>query len=425
MRTLRVGLVCGQLDPARDGVADYTLQLARSLREIGVDARTLTTYRLAEAVGEPAIGVTHSWAWWGIPQAARTIQSLNMDVVHVQLAPSAFQFSRAVGAMPPLLAGGPPVVVTVHEYATWRAKGFLGAARSAAWSVAERRGWLDRDALLLVPCSYRLLVTNSYHAAIVAARWPARRDRVLEIPIGPNIRREPVGRDAARRAVRDELGTGPTAALVVFFGFLHPVKGLPGLIEAASYLRAAYPDLRLVLAGGCESHSVAGAEAARLRSALESTARRHGVLSNVVITGYLPEARISRLLQAADVAVFPFDSGVTLKSGSLLAALSHDVPTIATYTNRQDAPEDDAVLWIPPRDPSALVAGIGRVLTDAVLAERMRRAGSRSERTSCVAPHCGATCGDLLEGSGRGGRLDGRPWTHAWFARPLSPRQGL
>src|SRR5258708_20449697 len=72
--------------------------------------------------------------------------------------------------------------------------------------------------------------------------------------------------------------------------------------------------------------------------------------AHVVITGYLPEARISRLLQAADVAVFPFNSGVTMKSSSLLAALSHDVPTIATWPNRQDAHADDAVLWLPPRD---------------------------------------------------------------------------
>jgi glycosyltransferase involved in cell wall biosynthesis len=404
MRMLRVGLVCGELDPVRDGVADYTRQLARSLHAIGVDALTLTTYRLAEAAGEPAVGVTDSWAWRGIQQAARAIQRLDLDVVHVQLAPSAFQFSRAVGGMPPLLAGGPPLVVTLHEYATWTAKGFLGAARAAAWSVAERRGWLDRDALLLVPFSCRLLVTNPQHAAIVAARWPTRRDRVVEILIGPNIRRELVDRDSIRRAVREELGTGPTAALIIFFGFLHPVKGLPRLIEAASYLRAAYPDLRVVLAGGCESHSVAGTEAVRLREALEGDARRHAMQAHVVITGYLPEARISRLLQAADVAVFPFDSGVTMKSSALLAALSHDVPTIATWPNRQDAPADDAVLWIPPRDTGTLVAAIERVLADAALPERMRRAGraviARHEWPQTAALHAGIYREVLEEAAG-------------------------
>jgi glycosyltransferase involved in cell wall biosynthesis len=183
----------------------------------------------------------------------------------------------------------------------------------------------------------------------------------------------------------------------MFFGFLHPVKGLPRLIEAASYLPAAYPDLRVVLAGGCESHSVAGIEAVQLRATLESVARRHGVGANVVITGYLPEAQISRLLQAADVAVFPFDSGVTLKSSSLLAALSHDVPTIATWTNRQDAFADEAVLWIPPRDTGALVAAIAGVLEDASLAERMRRAG-RALIAHHEWPHIAALHAQIYQG---------------------------
>src|SRR5258708_38303567 len=107
MRMWRVGVVCGELDPVRDGVADYTRQLAGSLHAIGVDALTLTTYRLAEAAGEPAVGVTDSWAWRGSQQAARAIQRLGLDVVQVQLAPAPFQFSRAVGGVRPPLAARP------------------------------------------------------------------------------------------------------------------------------------------------------------------------------------------------------------------------------------------------------------------------------------------------------------------------------
>src|SRR5260370_14262877 len=99
MRMLRVGLVCGELDPVRDGVADYTRQLARSLHAIGVDALTLTTYRLAEAAGEPAVGVTDSWAWRGLQEGAPAIQPPGLGRVPLQPAPSALQFSRAVGGV--------------------------------------------------------------------------------------------------------------------------------------------------------------------------------------------------------------------------------------------------------------------------------------------------------------------------------------
>jgi hypothetical protein len=42
----------------------------------------------------------------------------------------------------------------------------------------------------------------------------------------------------------------------------------------------------------------------------------------------MPE--VSALLHAADAAVLPFTAGVTGKSGALLAALGHGVPTAVT-----------------------------------------------------------------------------------------------
>ena len=142
---------------------------------------------------------------------------------------------------------------------------------------------------------------------------------------------------------------------------------------------------------------MAGTEAVHLRAALEGAARRHDVRANVVITGYLPEAQISRLLQAADVAVFPFDSGVTLKSSSLLAALSHDVPTIARGRIGRMRCAHDAVLWIPPRDTGALVAAIASVFADAALAERMRQAG-RALIAHHEWPHIAALHAQIYQG---------------------------
>src|SRR5262249_17978563 len=163
------------------------------------------------------------------------------------------------------------------------------------------------------------------------------------------------------------------------FGFLHPVKGLERLIDAAAELRGTHPTLRLVLAGGDESHSVSGPEAQALRRTLQEAARRQGMGGQLVITGYLPGAQVSRLLQAADVAVFPFDHGVIMdKSGAVLAALSHGVPTIATPStvDHSQTGGDPAVLWVWPPDGSALAAAIDLVLTEPTLADRLRRAGS-------------------------------------------------
>jgi glycosyltransferase involved in cell wall biosynthesis len=82
-------------------------------------------------------------------------------------------------------------------------------------------------------------------------------------------------------------------------------------------------------------------------------------------------------LHAADVAVFPFDAGVTAKSGSLLAALAHGVPTIATSPpGVLDRPtEVDGVLRVPPRNIAALADALLLVLSDCDLATRLAAAG--------------------------------------------------
>jgi glycosyltransferase involved in cell wall biosynthesis len=377
MDRLRVGLVCGHFDPARDGVADYTRHPARQLRSAGCESLICTAHRYAQGSGEQVVGVTDRWDVRGVRRAARTISRLGLDVVHVQFAPSAFGFSRAVGLLPLFLPAGTPVVATLHEYGVWTAGGSTGALRSAAWSALERRRRADRESLVLTVQADRLLATAPEHVDVVRARFGDGRIDVTQLPIAPNV---PVARldgEDVSTAVRASLGLPPDARLAVFFGFFHPVKDLAGLIEAVAAVRRVVPGLRLVLAGGDESHSVHGGAAVAMRRGLEEAARRHGVEQHVLFTGYLPEDDVSRLLRAADVAVFPFDAGVTAKSGSLLAALAHGVPTIATSPpGALDHPtEDDGVLRVPPRNTPALVDALLLVLSDRALAARLAAAG--------------------------------------------------
>ena len=377
MRPLRVGLVCGHFDPARDGVADYTRHLARQLRSAGCEPVICTAHRYARTPGEEVVGVTDRWDAPGVLRAARVLRGLSLDVVHVQFAPSAFGFSRAVGLLPLLLPAGIPVVATLHEYGVRAVDGVGGRFRSALWSAMERRGWADRETLVLTLKADRLLVTAPEHADVVSARFPHHGLQVTHLPIAPNIPLARVDGADVPSAVRASLGLPPDTPLAVFFGFLHPVKGLGRLIEAVATVRRVLPQLRLVLAGGAESHSVPEAAAAAMRRGLEEVARRHGVEQHVIFTGHLPEDDVSRLLRAADVAVFPFDEGVTAKSGSLLAALSHGVPTIATSPPGvlDRAAEVDGVLRVPPRDTAALADALVLVLSDRALAARLAEVG--------------------------------------------------
>lgn len=366
---VRVALLCGYFDPGRDGVADYTARLAAHLPVAGVSAVVVTTHAAAAAGGEtPAIGVAEGWRLAGVARAARALDRLDVDLLHVQWAPSVFGFSRAAGLLPLLLRRRRPTVVTLHEYGVERP---VGRMRTALRSSLERAGLADRETGLLVPRAQRLLVPDVEQLHVIAARFPSRVHDVVEVPIGPNIEVVPADRAVVRRRVRQGLGMAPDAPLVVFFGFLHPVKGLDRLVEAAGRLRRVLPGLKLVLAGGAQSHSVTGPASVALVAALHRRATAAG--ADVWLPGHLPAEQVSGLLAAADAAAFPFDAGMTSKSGGLLATLAHGVPTVATVA--AGAPAAEGVLAVPPRDTDALTAALHRVLTDATLAERLRTTG--------------------------------------------------
>jgi glycosyltransferase involved in cell wall biosynthesis/acetyltransferase-like isoleucine patch superfamily enzyme len=373
----RVALVCGYLDPKRDGVADYTCRLAGHLRLAGFNPVLVTTHEWARVRGSDAIGVVERWDARGVVAAARALGRLDVDLVHVQFAPSVFGFSRAVGLLPFFLPRGIPLVVTLHEYGVWSGRGRSSRGRSVLWSALERCGYVDRDTLLMVHRAARVLVPAPEHLEVLRVRAPRFAGSALEVPIGLNVEVVPGDHVEARADVRDELGAAPDAPLVVFFGFLHPEKGLDLLIAAMADVRVQRPGAQLLLVGGAESHSVSGAAAKRLRRELEQVAAAYDVQEQVHFTGYLPDTEVSRLLQAADVAAFPFNAGVTRKSGSLLAALAAGVPVVATAAPGEvlAATEADGVLRVPPRDVRALSDALARVLDDGGLVGRLTSAG--------------------------------------------------
>ena len=369
-------MICGYLDPQRDGVADYSLRLASQLRKVGIEPILLTSHAWADP-DQNALGTARRWNILGVLQAARFLRRLDVDLVHVQFAPSLYNFTRAVGLLPAFVPRSLPLMVTLHEYGVGQNAARPHSWRSRLWSIAEHRHLIDRETLLLVPRAAALLVASEEHRGVLSSRFPAAVGQVRLVPIGLNVAVQVTDRTAARAGVREELGAPPDAPIVAFFGFLHPVKALDRLIEATAALRDSWPDIHLLLIGGAESHSVDEATARQIVAGLEQVSRDCGMTARVRITGYLPDPMVSRLLAGADVVALPFSDGVTSKSGSLLAAFAAGLPVVATAPPGQihEPVEDGGVLRIPPEDTPALTAALHRVLSDRQLAERLRSAG--------------------------------------------------
>jgi glycosyltransferase involved in cell wall biosynthesis len=192
------------------------------------------------------------------------------------------------------------------------------------------------------------------------------------------------------------------AQVVAFFGFVHPVKGLRYLIEALARLRGGErsghdastphsvrggrpaPDhrrtrLHLLILGGFTSLALPEHEARAFREELTAWTQTCGVAKHVTITGHLPAAEVSAALHAADLAAFPFTAGATTKSGALLSAFAHGLPTLVTAA---DPPDPDLVdgtsVVVAPRvrDALVLVDGLARLLDDDSLRRKVAAGGA-------------------------------------------------
>lgn len=359
-------MVHGRADPERDGVADYVRHLTAALADRGVDV--------------VRIGVG------GLLETARRIRAARPHVVHVQFAPSAFGFSPRPGLLPDLIRGTAPLVTTLHEYGWWSTPAWMP---ERVWRMCERRRLLDRETWRLAPASVAAVVTNAGHADTLSRRLGMD---AIRVPLAPNV---PDCGPVERETVRDRLGVPRSAQVATFFGFVHPVKGVRYLIEAVAALRRDGRPVHLLVLGGFTSLALPEDEATAFRDELAGRARDAGVDRHVTLTGHLPAAEVSAALHASDIAAFPFTAGATTKSGALLSAFAHRLPTLVTAAEPPD-PElvdgETVVVATRVRDVDVLVDGLRRLLDDDALRERVARggAGLGTDRTweRIAAAHC-------------------------------------
>lgn len=187
---------------------------------------------------------------------------------------------------------------------------------------------------------------------------------MYSIAIAPNVEVAPIERTTARQILREKCNWNQSALVIAFFGFLHPVKGLETLLPAFKQVLATQPQARLLLIGGVESLALGGEDAKQYWDQLHTLIAQLNLSRVVDLTGYVSAETASYYLAGADIGVLPFNHGVTLKSGSLLALLAHELPFIATQHNTS-LPDKLPIQLVPPRDIEALAASLLDLLTNS------------------------------------------------------------
>lgn len=108
---------------------------------------------------------------------------------------------------------------------------------------------------------------------------------------------------------------------ILYFGYLHPRKGLEELIKGYKYFIGQYPNWRLVLSGGIRNIDY--------KNQLQKLISHLDLSNKITILGPLSGSEIDEQINSADFMVLPYKYAFSA-SGPFSLAIAHLKPVVAT-----------------------------------------------------------------------------------------------
>jgi glycosyltransferase involved in cell wall biosynthesis len=350
---VQVCFVTGEYPPMQGGVGAFTREVARAMAYTGHSVHVFTRAECKDS-GEPGIhveaGVKGRWGWRTLKQVTRWIEhhqaaTGRLDAVNIQFQTAAYDMRPAIHWLPSRIKGI-PTVVTFHDL---RAPYLFPKAR---WLREAALKKIARDADAVI-------ATDRADEAILQERWLI--PEVCWIPIGSNVTTAlPAGFN--REQQRARIGVGPDDLLISYFGFLNESKGGLVLVEALARLVEQGVAAHLVMIGGRAGSS--DPTNYQYGERFDALVGHHHLEERVHWTGFVVDEQVSAHFYASDLTALPYLDGVSLRRGTLMAALAHGRAIVTTHPQTR-APELDGVVeTAAPNDPDDLAESILTVWRD-------------------------------------------------------------
>jgi glycosyltransferase involved in cell wall biosynthesis len=360
---MEVGFVTGEYPPMQGGVGAFTREVARAMAGAGHGVHVFTRAECKDS-GEPGITVEGEiegrWGWRTLGEITRWIERIQasdgkLDAINVQFQTAAYDMHPAIHWLPARIKAV-PVVVTFHDLRVPYLFPKAGQLREAAVKKIAR----DADAVI---------ATDRADEATLRERWAI--PEVCWIPIGSNVTAAlPDGFDRGQQ--RAEIGVGPDELLISYFGFLNESKGGIVLVESLARLAEQGVPAHLVMIGGRAGSS----DPTNLRygERFDALVSEHSLEDRVHWTGFVSDEEVSAHFYASDLTALPYLDGVSLRRGTLMAALAHGRAIVTTHPQTR-APELEGVVeTTAPNDPDSLAESILAVWRDPDLRRILEQA---------------------------------------------------
>jgi glycosyltransferase involved in cell wall biosynthesis len=305
------------------GVANYSRELACALSAAGMDVEVWAD-RLAEPHQDDAhqvqgAKVLRNWQP-GVTAGAHLIRALRRrrpDLVHVQMEHFVFGGLLGLASLQPFLlavrAAGIPLYVTLHHVAGTQVTAAVLRESGIRMSPGLARVLQDMASRFLGGVATRVIVHDEVFRQRLIRDSRLDPSRVDVIPHG--VPRQ-------RRSLRSH-----RPATLLMFGYLKWYKGVDIAIEAFGRISDAFPDARLVIAGGLPQSL--GRQHPH-RGYVERVRRLGARLGGrVEFPGYVADEDVPDLYDAATVVLFPYRA-LFGASGPLALAIGYRKPFLVS-----------------------------------------------------------------------------------------------
>ena len=386
---LKVLVISSTYPPMTSGGADYAFRLCQKLVSRGAEVHVLTSKleSYPEYQGLTVYPWIKHWTWLSLPRVLKIILELRPDVINLHYAGNIYDDHPMICLLPSILSclGQKYRLVTLIENAL-PARVYLCSLPVRSFHKLLSKIWgrdkfdygfgtLINDSESIIALSEQDIETLELHCAGAAKKCHL-------IPPPPLMRIETNNREAKRQEVRREFNIPTEAILIAYSGYIYPGKGLETLLSAFALLRksqeqpaSAKQDIRLIIIGGIPEIMLEFYNRKNFLNELKSQAEQLGIAQFISWTGgYDVESPMPSLyLNAADIAILPFDGGVRLANSSFGSVASHGLPIITTQSAKLESAfrNEENVLLVKPGDHSALANATERLLNDQALRHKL------------------------------------------------------
>jgi glycosyltransferase involved in cell wall biosynthesis len=296
---LKIAIICQNYPPARfeGGISHYSALLARSLVQLGHKVHGFTSSEFSEPttdnafqVGVEITRIDGPWSHTTVATIKELAERDKLDAVVLQYAPASYKTSFRI---------------------RWALTRFA-CQKITTFHTLWGQGVDKLVAISLLLGSPKIIATNSEIMVMLEKHMPFLLKKTYWIPIGSNILPS-----NSLNSANDQL-----PPIVSFFGMIYPGKGMDVLLDVVEAVRIKGYQFQFKLIGGSIIYHPA------FHEEFLNKIRRRRLEGVVDYLGMLPAEEVSRWLRASRFLFLPYDSGLSDRRGTFMAALAHGKPVL-------------------------------------------------------------------------------------------------